>query len=64
MRVLNKRLWPHQFKLPVQDRCVTDNRIMWLKNNLSKEAWRYNEINATFCFAEKDDAVLFKLSCA
>jgi len=64
MRVLNKRHWPYQFALPIKDMHVTDDRIIWLKNNLSKDAWRYNETNATFCFVEKDDAVLFKLSCA
>jgi hypothetical protein len=64
MRILNKRLWPYQFTLPVKDMHATDDRIIWLKNNMPKESWRYNETNSMFCFADKDDAMLFKLSCS
>lgn len=64
MRVLNKRLWPVQFNLPIKDMHTTDDRIIWLKNNMPREVWRYNETNSTFCFANKDDAVMFKLSCS
>jgi hypothetical protein len=64
MRVLNKRLWPHQFRLPVEDMNSTDDRIFWLRDNLPANTWRFNENDSTFCFANKDDAVLFKLSCS
>ncbi len=64
MRVLNKRLWPYQFNLPVKDMHTNDDRIIWLQENLNKEVWRFNETNSMFCFANKDDAVLFKLTCS
>ena len=64
MRVLNKRHWPIQFDLPIKDMYATDDRIIWLRENLSDNVWRYNEHNSTFCFANKDDAVLFKLACS
>lgn len=64
MRVLNKRIWPIQFDLPVKDMYATDDRIIWLNQNLPREAWRFNEHNSTFCFANKDDAVMFKLACS
>jgi hypothetical protein len=64
MRVLNKRLWPIQFDLPVKDMHATDDRIIWLKQNLPREAWRFNENNSVYCFANKDDAVMFKLACS
>lgn len=64
MRVLNKRLWPVQFQMPVENMEANDDRIIWLKNNLPKDDWRFNEHNSTYCFAKKDDAVLFKLACS
>lgn len=64
MRVLNKRHWPIQFDLPVRDMHTTDDRIIWLRENFSNDVWRFNEHNSTFCFANKDDAVMFKLACS
>lgn len=64
MRVLNKRIWPIQFDLPIKDMHATDDRIIWLKNNLSKDEWRFNDMSSTYCFANKDDAVMFKLACS
>jgi hypothetical protein len=43
---------------------ATDDRIIWLKQNLPREAWRFNENNSVYCFANKDDAVMFKLACS
>lgn len=63
MRVLNKRLWPYQFKMAVENMEANDDRIIWLKDNLLRDAWRFNENNSTYCFAKDEDAVLFKLSC-
>lgn len=64
MRVLNKRLWPIQFKMPVEHMEANDNRIFWLRENLPPDSWRFNDSNSTYCFANKDDAVLFKLACS
>lgn len=64
MRVINKRLWPIQFKMPVEHTEIYVDRMAWLKENLSKDDWRFNENNSTYCFAKHDDAVLFKLSCS
>lgn len=64
MRVLNKRFWPVQLSLPVKDMYTNDDRIIWLRQNLPANAWRFNEHNSTFCFANKDDAVMFKLTCS
>jgi hypothetical protein len=62
MRVLNKRLWPHQFKMPVEHMEANTERIAWLRENLSRDEWRFNEDNSTYCFTNNDDAVMFKLS--
>jgi len=64
MRVLNKRIWPHQFQMAVENMEANDDRIIWLKNNLLRDDWRFNENNSTYCFANKDDAVMFKLACS
>jgi hypothetical protein len=64
MRVLNKRLWPYQFKMDVEHMEANDDRIIWLKDNLPKDDWRFNETNSTYCFAKNEDAVLFKLTCS
>ena len=64
MRVLNKRLWPYQFKMPVEHMEANTDRIIWLKENLHKDSWRFNENNSMYCFSKNEDAVLFKLSCS
>jgi hypothetical protein len=43
---------------------ANDDRIIWLKENLPKNDWRFNEMNSTYCFAKNEDAVLFKLGWA
>jgi hypothetical protein len=43
---------------------ANDDRIIWLKENLPTDDWRFNENNSTYCFAKDEDAVLFKLSCS
>jgi hypothetical protein len=40
------------------------DRIEWLRENLPHDDWRFNENNSTYCFANNDDAVLFKLTCS
>lgn len=62
MRVLNKRLWPYQFKMSVEHMEANADRIEWLRENLIKDEWRFNEDNSTYCFAKDEDAVLFKLT--
>jgi hypothetical protein len=37
------------------------DRITWLKENLPKDDWRFNEDNSTYCFAKEEDAMWFKL---
>jgi len=64
MRILNKRIWPYQFKMAVEHMEANNDRIIWLKENLPTDDWRFNENNSTYCFAKDEDAVLFKLSCS
>ncbi len=64
MRVLNKKLWPYQFKMSVEHMEANADRIIWLQENLPKDDWRFNENNSTYCFAKNEDAVLFKLTCS
>ena len=64
MRVINKKHWPYQFKMEVEYAEANADRLTWLKENLFKDDWRFNENNSTYCFAKNDDAVLFKLSCS
>ena len=64
MRVINKRLWPYQFKMSEEYTEIYVDRIAWLKENLVKDDWRFNENNSTYCFAKEEDAVLFRLSCS
>ena len=64
MRVLSKQHWPIQFKMPVEYMEANTDRIKWLAENLPKDDWRFNDSTSTYCFANNDDAVLFKLSCS
>jgi hypothetical protein len=61
MRVLNKLIWPHQVKvkeIPID--YGVDVRTRWVAENVSKDKWRIN--GNTYCFADQDDAMLFKLT--
>jgi hypothetical protein len=64
MRVLSKQHWPIQFKMPIDDMDAGRERFRWLRENLEKDSWRYNNDTDTYCFATNDDAILFKLTCS
>jgi hypothetical protein len=50
--------------MPVEHMEANTDRIIWLKENLHKDSWRFNENNSMYCFSKNEDAVLFKLSCS
>ena len=59
MRVLNKKYWPHQFRIDKQDIAELER---WCYDHFKSGDWRnYGKL---FAFKRQDDATLFALKFA